>query len=198
MDISFSKIDTFYKYLELRNGLDSKTGKPRKILSSLESKCFGIDFKKKGWANKDFKITEKQFFLAQELRNNLAKGGKRKFTRSFQMEVRLERNSTKAFDKKFLYLMRTIDTYYKIGVSDDPNKRLLSLQTGCPSPLSIEAVWEVKDAYLSETQLHKKFVKFNTHLEWFLFPRRIEIDSFEKNFDFEFKRSYIAPNSPLC
>lgn len=75
----------------------------------------------------------------------------------------------------FIYLIRNGDTnYYKIGKSKHyPSSRLLQLNTGNPSVLSIVHVWNVEyDVSGFEKFLHNKFIENNVRtqsMEWFSF-----------------------------
>lgn len=53
----------------------------------------------------------------------------------------------------------------KIGYSQNVNKRLTELQTGCPFKLSILSVKE--GGYAEEQVLHGKFRRYSLHGEWF-------------------------------
>jgi len=55
----------------------------------------------------------------------------------------------------------------KIGVSDDPEKRLSDLQTGSPVPLVL--LWQVHGGQRLEAMLHERFATYRTHGEWFDF-----------------------------
>ncbi len=76
---------------------------------------------------------------------------------------------------RYLYLIRlTGAKYYKIGITNDLNKRLSTLQTGCPHDLSIIFYAEADmDDYLGkeikyiEDFLHKNFNKQRYRGEWF-------------------------------
>ena len=62
--------------------------------------------------------------------------------------------------------------YYKIGVSNNPEKRLNSVQTGCPFRIELINVYEETKqwpAYRLEHELHIAFRAYNTYGEWFKF-----------------------------
>lgn len=69
-----------------------------------------------------------------------------------------------------IYIIQA-DCYYKIGISDDPEKRLLQVSTGCPIPPTILATFKTKSRKqdeMLEYKAHKKFSKKRTNGEWFL------------------------------
>jgi hypothetical protein len=78
---------------------------------------------------------------------------------------------------RYLYLIRRIGTkYYKIGITNDLNKRLSTLQTGCPHELRMIFYAEADmDDYLGkeikyiEDFLHKNFNEQRHRGEWFKF-----------------------------
>jgi hypothetical protein len=66
-----------------------------------------------------------------------------------------------------LYLFRAADRY-KIGFSNDPKKRAVRLQTGCPFP--IEVLAEIDADHDLELVLHQWFDRFRVCGEWFELP----------------------------
>lgn len=61
----------------------------------------------------------------------------------------------------------TDGTYTKVGKSTNPSKRIKTLQTSNPLPLTFTYIFDVKDSY--EKQLHKllSFYYTSTKREWF-------------------------------
>ena len=58
----------------------------------------------------------------------------------------------------------------KIGVSDNPKKRLKGVQTGCPGDVHLIRTFEAgQDAYMHEGYFHKLYEEFSTGGEWFEF-----------------------------
>ena len=58
----------------------------------------------------------------------------------------------------------------KIGVSDNPKKRLKGVQTGCPGNVHLIRTFEAgRDAYIHEGHFHKLYKEFSTGGEWFEF-----------------------------
>ena len=71
----------------------------------------------------------------------------------------------------YLYLIRCGDSnYYKIGVSDNVQARLVSLQGACPYELILEAMCRIgsrQATYNAEAQAHLKLVDCRVRGEWF-------------------------------
>ena len=58
----------------------------------------------------------------------------------------------------------------KIGVSDNPKKRLKEVQTGCPGEVHLIRTFEAgQDRYIHEGYFHKLYKEFSTGGEWFEF-----------------------------
>tara|TARA_Y100000385_G_C12979073_1_gene587559 strand:+ start:341 stop:1000 length:660 start_codon:yes stop_codon:yes gene_type:complete len=58
----------------------------------------------------------------------------------------------------------------KIGVSDNPKKRLKGVQTGCPGDVHLIRTFEAgQDAFIHEGHFHKLYEDFSTGGEWFEF-----------------------------
>ena len=58
----------------------------------------------------------------------------------------------------------------KIGVSDNPKRRIKDIQTSNPLPVHLIRTFEAgKDAYIHEGYFHKLYKKFKTGGEWFEF-----------------------------
>jgi hypothetical protein len=69
---------------------------------------------------------------------------------------------------EYLYLVRCNDLV-KIGITNDVEYRLRTMQTGNPYPLELILQFEYKSAMLVERVLHSKFSKFRVRGEWFRF-----------------------------
>lgn len=67
---------------------------------------------------------------------------------------------------KSVYIMRS-KGIYKIGVSEDPHKRLRALRTGNPDIELIYTSERIGTAYKIEGQLHKDFNQYSVGGEWF-------------------------------
>ena len=58
----------------------------------------------------------------------------------------------------------------KIGVSDNPKRRIKDIQTSNPLPIHLIRTFEAgKDAYIHEGHFHKLYKEFKTGGEWFEF-----------------------------
>ncbi|MCJ1365925.1 hypothetical protein MMC16_005050 [Acarospora aff. strigata] len=93
------------------------------------------------------------------------------------IEVDLEnirREQSEPHSQGYIYLIHMNDTsFYKIGMSLDPQIRLRTLQTGNPYPLQILNTQAVQDMRSAETSLHRQFeaqrVPNLNAREWFEF-----------------------------
>lgn len=61
--------------------------------------------------------------------------------------------------------------YYKIGITSDINKRLLSIQTG--NPIKLDVVHTEIGNWHTERALHKTFKEYRREGEWFKLPKKI-------------------------
>jgi predicted GIY-YIG superfamily endonuclease len=70
---------------------------------------------------------------------------------------------------RYLYIIQMKGTlYYKIGVSNNLNKRLSTLQTGNPIKLYIVRYYLIyTDANRLEKLIHNYLSEYHIHLEWF-------------------------------
>lgn len=76
---------------------------------------------------------------------------------------------------QILYILRNGDTdQYKIGITDNLNRRLSQLQTGCPCELQVVKVWthyQREQIKKYERVLHRYFTKCGCRIrangEWF-------------------------------
>jgi len=70
---------------------------------------------------------------------------------------------------RHIYLFKTDNNMYKIGVADSPKKRLKGVQTGCPTKVEIVFIKQTYKALKVEALLHKMFDKNRVMGEWFKF-----------------------------
>lgn len=75
-----------------------------------------------------------------------------------------------------VYLMRSVDSQYKIGVSKSPKKRRLPLQTGNPEMIEVACEYETDIPYKIEKVLHNRFSHFKKHGEWYMLSLKEEIE----------------------
>lgn len=80
---------------------------------------------------------------------------------------------------QLLYLLQSGDLY-KIGISNDINNRIKSLQTGSGYEVKCIAYYKTKEpARTVENKLHKLFDKYRKKGEWFDFEGRFTLELFE-------------------
>lgn len=77
------------------------------------------------------------------------------------------------FSQKYLYFIACGDLI-KIGVSNSPDARLETLQTGAPGKL--ELIASIPKSGHHETEAHKRFDHLRVYGEWFRYTS--EIDAF--------------------
>lgn len=69
---------------------------------------------------------------------------------------------------KFIYLIQSLEnSYYKIGVSKNPKRRIKQLQTGNASELRLIDTYESEYAYKIEKTLQRKYSYLKKKGEWF-------------------------------
>jgi hypothetical protein len=69
------------------------------------------------------------------------------------------------YSRNFIYFVQTGDGPIKIGITDDLQSRLTSLQTGSPYPLKL--LTYISGGMAMEKKLHEMFRKSNIGGEWF-------------------------------
>jgi hypothetical protein len=70
----------------------------------------------------------------------------------------------------FLYIIsQEGSTFYKIGISNNPARRLENLQSGNPYKLSIYRSYNISNKKV-EAVVHRLLRKFHVRLEWFDIP----------------------------
>lgn len=96
-------------------------------------------------------------------------------------------------ENKYLYVIRSgTSDFIKIGVSNDPESRLYSLQTGSPVPLSI--IFKCIGDYRLESVLHKRLEDYKIRGEWYNIS---EAKLFEHLDSLESIRKEVLPNNLL-
>lgn len=68
---------------------------------------------------------------------------------------------------KSVYLIRGNDGRYKIGIANNPRKRILQLQTGNSDELTLIESYPSENARKIETALHAQYSHNKTIGEWF-------------------------------
>ena len=81
-------------------------------------------------------------------------------------------------EQKYLYLFRSRDGYYKIGISSNVESRLTSIRTSNHDHVEIVLARKVKDALSLEQELHKKYAHRISRKEgeWFRLTSEEVID----------------------
>ena len=84
--------------------------------------------------------------------------------------------STMTVDRS-VYAMRTPTGFYKVGVSENPEYRRQTLQTGCPERIEIIGATQIVQegefgvsAVMAERRILKVLEPFKTSGEWFKLP----------------------------
>ena len=69
---------------------------------------------------------------------------------------------------KYIYLIQSLEnSYYKIGVSKHPKKRLKQLQTGNSSELKLVEIYQSEIAHKIEKTLQRRYSHLRKEGEWF-------------------------------
>ena len=69
---------------------------------------------------------------------------------------------------KYIYLIQSLeDSYYKIGVSKHPKKRIKELQTGNSSELKLVDTYQSEFAHQIEKTLQRRYSHLQKEGEWF-------------------------------
>ena len=96
---------------------------------------------------------------------------------------------------KYIYLIKNIDdSFYKIGVARDPNKRIRQLQTGNSSKLSLITTYKSPIAYKIEKVLHNRYSYLRKEGEWFDFSINEEVNFIENCQKIEFSLNFLLNN----
>jgi hypothetical protein len=72
-----------------------------------------------------------------------------------------------------LYFIRQ-ENAIKIGITDDLDGRFAQIKTSAALPCRIENVVYTHHGKTLERKLHQALARYNSHLEWFVLPSRIE------------------------
>lgn len=75
----------------------------------------------------------------------------------------------------WLYLMACGETFFKVGIATDVERRRVAIQTCCPAPIHVErAVYYRSRLYalLAERTAHGLLAPYRLHGEWFRCERR--------------------------
>jgi hypothetical protein len=99
---------------------------------------------------------------------------------------------------KYVYLIQSLEnSYYKIGLSKHPNKRIKELQTGNSSELKLIETYESEFAHIIEKTLQRRYSHLRKEGEWFEMSISNEISfkneckKIEENLKFLKKNNYV-------
>ena len=91
----------------------------------------------------------------------------------------------------FVYLIWTGTNYFKIGRTNNPEKRMKAHRTSNNLIEGYTAIFYVEDMYMAETLLKRKFEKYMADSrEWYELPIE-ELKTLEKNI-IGIKKSYLT------
>lgn len=77
----------------------------------------------------------------------------------------------------YIYLIQSLEnSYYKIGVSKHPNKRIKQLNTGNPSKTKLIHTYQSDLAYQIEKSIQRKYSHAKKEGEWFDLSIEIEVN----------------------
>lgn len=172
---------TLFEYLKIRNGLDAKK-RIKKVLSRREGVLFGVDVKKKGWADNDFELDDNKIGPAV---SHVMKSESIKSRIKTQLASILKKTNILSDQK--LYLLKNSNGHFKIGISVDPYKRARTLANASGYQIDVLGMWEMMDPRTQEQSLHKIFKKYRKAGEWFD-KFDLTAEEIEANISSEFKR----------
>ena len=99
---------------------------------------------------------------------------------------------------KKIYLIRSQEeSYYKIGISNNPIKRLKELQTGNPTQLKIISAYPSEYANLIEKTLHRRYSHLKKEGEWFYMSNENEVSFINECAKIEEDIIFLKNNSTL-
>ncbi len=76
----------------------------------------------------------------------------------------------------YVYLIKSGDNNYKIGIAKNLTLRLAQLQTGNPDILQLIHSFPSSNANASEARLHNKYAQYRLRNEWFLLPDKCVVE----------------------
>lgn len=88
-------------------------------------------------------------------------------------------------------ILNSSKTFCKIGYSNNPNKRLVELQTGNPEELILIRTYEGIKAL--EKHIHFRYKHLNVKNEWFKYSVELleDLDKNFKNIEIEYEHKYL-------
>lgn len=107
--------------------------------------------------------------------------------------------------KQKIYLMKNEIGLYKIGISNNPEKRARDISNNCGVPTSLIKHWDSYNAFATEQRLHKVFAEKRKSGEWFKLVKKdiLSIDTIINDIDKLIPHvSYVEPTiasvKPKC
>jgi predicted GIY-YIG superfamily endonuclease len=99
---------------------------------------------------------------------------------------------------KHVYLIQSLEnSYYKIGVSKDPQKRIKQLQTGNSSELKLIESYSSDFAHQIEKILHRRYSHLQKEGEWFDMSINNEVSFVQECRKIEERLIFLKKNSTL-
>jgi hypothetical protein len=96
---------------------------------------------------------------------------------------------------KFVYLIQSLEnSYYKIGISKHPKKRIKELQTGNSSELKLVEVYQSEFANQIEKTLQRRYSHLRKEGEWFDMGISNEVSFIEECRKIEETLSFLKKN----
>jgi hypothetical protein len=91
--------------------------------------------------------------------------------------VLLEKSGLKRedeIDRRSIYVAKSDSGELKVGVSNDPERRIRELSTANPNAIELLVDSEVDKAGKAERELHEQLQEYRTSGEWFDVPESVE------------------------
>lgn len=83
-------------------------------------------------------------------------------------------------DKRYVYLLKTPENIYKIGVATNVEKRIKQLQTGCADKITLVDKFLSKYPFKIESTLHRRYECDKIKGEWYYLSNE-SINNFQKD-----------------
>lgn len=83
-------------------------------------------------------------------------------------------------NKRYVYLLKTPENIYKIGVAKDVDKRIKSLQTGCSDKIELVDKFLSNYPFKIESTLHRKYYDLKVNGEWYYLTNE-NVSNFQKD-----------------
>ena len=80
--------------------------------------------------------------------------------------------NNQCYNRHMIYFVRSYNQHIKIGYSNDPEYRVKSLQTGCPTKLHLQAIMNGNSQ--TESGLHELFAHLRVRGEWFRYTEELK------------------------